>query len=157
MLNLATLSTFVSLGIPSRNTFASICAKLLPDKSIVSKFGSPPNVSGGNMLMELSAKFNICKESSSPRNESCSMQFIRFPLKSRFRNFRRWRIACDGILTSSLWCSSNSQSERSRPLNASSGISDNGLCDISKRYRPTHHTHTHTTRETHHHHNQTFK
>lgn len=74
--------TFAKRGIPSRKIFESITAKLLPLKSIVSKFDSVLKLSGGSLLSRFRANDNVCNESSKPRNESCSMAVIWLPLRS---------------------------------------------------------------------------
>lgn len=57
-------------------------AKLLPLRSIVSSCGSVEKPSGGSLLSRLRDNTNVCSESSSPRNESCSMDVIWLPLRS---------------------------------------------------------------------------
>lgn len=62
--------------------FASMTAKLLPLRSIVSSSGSVEKLSGGSLLSRFLASESVCSESSRPRNESCSMEVIWLPLRS---------------------------------------------------------------------------
>lgn len=106
---------------------------LFPDKSMVSNLGNDENASRGRLSMELSANIKRSSEPSNPENESNSMQSIWFPLKSKYFNFFKLRKARDGTSTNWLWWIASSHSERSRPSNALSGISPNGLYAISMR------------------------
>lgn len=128
--------TFESLGIPSRNMFASIHSRLFPLRSIVSSWGNVEKLSGGKLFIEFFDKINVCSEFSNPRKESGSIHEIWLPLRSRWVSFCKCRIALEGISINSLCWSMSSHNDLSKPKNESSGISVMRLWDISSLYSP---------------------